>query len=119
MSAEFDRSSEYQRPALQSIPSIVLREMAESTRNHQLLNAIQFVAVERALDDANDLVSAGLAHFIERKYIMILEEVWETGQPLDDESESAWMIPRYYEKTSQQITDSEEAHIDLFKRPEE
>jgi len=119
MSAESERSSEQQRPPLQSIPSIVLREMAESTRNHTLLNGIQFVAVERALDDENDLISASLALFVERKYVMILEEVWETGQPLDDESDSAWMIPRYYEKTDQHITDSEEAHIHLFKHPEE
>ena len=119
MSAEREGSIEPKQPNLRTLASIVLREMAESTRNYKLLHDIQFVAVERAIDDSYDLIAADLATFIEQKYRFILEEVSESDTALDDDSLFAWLIAEYYEVTSQQVVDTEEAHINLFKHPEE
>ena len=107
MSAEFDNSSEYQEPTLESLSTHVLRQIAEDTNEERLLKKIQFVVVERAFADREDKESEDLALYIEHKNYTRFQETF--GQ----------LALVFFQPSGPDIGDAEEARIALFKHTEE
>jgi len=126
MSAEFDNSSEYQRPKLEALPTFVLRDMAKESTGQQLLHHIQFVATERGL--RSDADAAKLAIEIEEKRQILIDQARNNLNELitnphqdiskaDLENDFAWFMADFYTAYGPELGDDEEARIALFKRP--